>query len=181
MVINDTDAGIFSSFCHFCLSQASWSRVQFCAYASRDLPASSRFILNSLMRYSRDGFTSPCHIFCTEDADGVNPRVFIKLKCGCTLDTSPKYIQHVADPDVASVPSTTSEFRKELASLSDQDLSFLAGVVAVAQSVEPFVTFWYDSVGPCWSFSQKVSLISKFGAILCLLCFWKGSLSSMAL
>ena len=90
------------------------------------------------MRYFCDGFTPLCHILRTEDADGVNPRVFIKLKCGRTLDTSPEYLQHVADPDVASVPSTISEFRKQISSLSDEDLSFLGN----PRALEPIEREW---------------------------------------
>ena len=78
------------------------------------------------MRYSCDGFTSLCHILHTDDEDGSSPKIFIKLRCGRTLHTSPEFLQNVDDLDVASVSSTISKFRKQVDTLSDADLSFLA-------------------------------------------------------
>ena len=138
MVINDTNASIFSMFCNYCSSKASQSRAHFCSYAWCDPSVPSFFIPNSLMRYSCDGFTSACRILRTEDVDGVNPRVFFKLKCGCILDTSSKHLQHIVDPDIALVPSKPADFWERLASLSDADLSFLAN----PQALDPIEKEW---------------------------------------
>ena len=126
MVINDTKAGIFSTFCHFCAMGASTNRVHFCSYATNVESPSLPLVPQSILRYSRDGFTSPCRILRVDYADGVSPRIFIKLQCGRTLYTSSEHLQHLGDPDIASVPSKVDDFWKQVDSLSDEDLSFLA-------------------------------------------------------
>ena len=126
MVINDTDAGIFSTLCHFCAKGASKYWVQFCSYATIVESQSLPLVPQSILRYSFDGFTSPCRILSVEDVDGVSPRNFIKLQCGRTLYTSLENLQHLSDPDITSVPSKVDDFRTQVDSLSDEGLSFLS-------------------------------------------------------
>ena len=132
-VINDSNSGIFSTFCHFCSAQASGLWAHFCSYSTRAKSVSSIYAPHSVMRYSCDGYTSPCQIIHVDNEDGVSPVISIKLQCGRILRTSPEHLQHLADPDVASVPSTVAEYQKQVDSLSDEDLSFLAN----PQALEP--------------------------------------------
>ena len=121
MVINDTDAGIFSTFCHFCARGASTSQVQFCSYAMNVGSQSLSLAPQSILRYSWDSFTSPCQILRVEDEDGVSPRIFIKLQCGRTLHKSLEHLQHLRDLDIASVPSKVDDFCKQVDSLLRED------------------------------------------------------------
>ena len=145
MVINDTVSGIFSTFCHHCLQHASSTRVHFCSYATRTCTHTSILAPDSVLRYSRDGFTSSCRILRVDEEDGVSPCIFIKMKCGRTLYTSPEHLQHLHDPDVASVPSTVDDFRQQVASLSDEDLSFLANPQPL-ESIEIEWLQWHNSL-----------------------------------
>ena len=42
------------------------------------------------------------------------------------MKTSPEFLCHPVDPDIASIPSTVPDFRKELEHISDADLAFLS-------------------------------------------------------
>ena len=170
MMINDTNADIFSMFCDYCSSIASQSRAHFCSYASRDPSIPSLFIPNSIMRYSCDGFTSACRILRTEDVDGVNSSVFIKLKCGRILDTSPEHLQHIADPDVALVPSKPADFREHFASLSDADLSFLANPQAL-EPIEKEWLQWHNCLNHL-SHNGMIQLVHAGVLPKKFLCFW---------
>ena len=61
-----------------------------------------------------------------------------QLKCGRTLNTSLEHLQHPHDPDAASVPSTLDDFCQQVASLSNDDLSFLTNT----NSLEPIKKEW---------------------------------------
>ena len=42
------------------------------------------------------------------------------------LETSPEFVHHPDDPNIASIPSTVPNFRRELENILDMDLTFLA-------------------------------------------------------
>ena len=122
MVINKMNQGLFLPFCHFCSQKASSLKVPLCTFFTR-LPVSPiSFLPNSTMRYSCDGFTSLCRILSTDGVNEPGPKIYIKLSCDHTLHTSPEFLQHVEDSDVASVPSTLADYRKQIDDLSDDDL-----------------------------------------------------------
>ena len=137
MVINDSASGIFSSFCHYISHGASSARVHFCTFATTSR-SHNIFIPHLVWRYSRDGFTSSCQILHTVDAQGFSPQIVIKLQCGRVLHTSPEYLQHMEDPDVALIPAKVSEFRKKVDLLSDDNLSFLAN----PRALDPLEEDW---------------------------------------
>ena len=131
MVINNSVSGIFSTFCHYISHGASLARVHFCTFATASSPHNI-FIPHLVWQYSWDGFTSSCQILHTVDAPGFSPQIVIKLLCGRILHTSPEYLQHMEDPDVAS------NFWKEVNLLSDDDLSFLAN----PRALDPLEEDW---------------------------------------
>ena len=91
------------------------------------------------MCYSCDGFTSLCRILSVDDAINHAPKLLIKLTYGGILYTSLEFLQHVEDHDVASVPSTLSQYRKHLDLISvDDNLSFLAN----PRSLSPLEQEW---------------------------------------
>ena len=137
MVINESASGIFSTFCHFISHGASSARAQFCSFTTKS-SSHNIFVPHSVWRYSRDGFTSPCQVLRMADSEGVSPQIVIKLQCGRVLHTSPEFLQHMEDPDVALIPSKVSQFRKEVDLLSDDDLSFLAN----PRALEPVEEEW---------------------------------------
>ena len=125
--MNDDLPGLFNAFCQFCESATSSVRAQCCSFATTVGDVSSpRFLLSAVMRYSKDGFTSPCAVVQTVDPSIPDSKFLIKLRCGRILETSPEFLHHPRDPDIASIPSTVPTFRRELDNISEIDLALLA-------------------------------------------------------
>ena len=102
-------------------------RAHYCTFrvASGDVSSPS-FPLSAVMRYSKDGFTSPCTILKSVDPAKPDSQFLLKLQCGRILESSPEFVHHPDDPDIAAIPSTVPNFRRELENVSDLDLAFLA-------------------------------------------------------
>lgn len=126
MVVNDDLPGLFNAFCQYCEAVESSLRAQYCSFASTagDVLSPS-FPLSVVMRYSKDGFTSPCTVLQTVDPSILDSKFLVKLNCGRILEASPEFLHHPDDPDIASIPSTIPTFWRELENISDLDLAFL--------------------------------------------------------
>ena len=127
MVVNDDLPSLFSALCQYCSSSASSLRAHYCVFrvASGDVSSPS-FPLSAVMRYSKDGFTSPCAILKSVDPAKPDSQFLLKLQCGRILESSPEFVHHPDDPDIAAIPSTVPNFRREFDNVSDLDLAFLA-------------------------------------------------------
>ena len=134
LVINDDAPGLFTVFCDFWGTRASSLRAQYCSFNTHQNTVSSSapfpsIPLASVMRYSKDSFTSPCTVLQSVNPMDPDSKFTIKLKCGRVLQTTQEFLHHPADPDIAAIPSTVPDFRRELENISDSDLHFLANPV----------------------------------------------------
>ena len=128
MIVNDEVPKIFHTFCQFCSHSVSALRSHYCCYntsASSSKDLQSLFPLSPVMRYSKDGFTSPCTVLQSVDPSIPDSHFTIKLKCVRVLQVSPEYVSHPADPDIAAIPSTVPDFQRDVNLLSANDLAFL--------------------------------------------------------
>ena len=57
----------------------------------------------------------------------------IKLESGRVFNTFPVFLQHHDDIDIACIPTNENDYAKEIPSLSNDDLSFLAHLTALSQ------------------------------------------------
>lgn len=124
----------FEKFCHFCSTKSASIRHPWSSYFSAHTtidnePTILQFKPGTKLRYSRDGYTSSCVVLESSVSD---PNVInIRLYDGEELSTSPTFLQHIDDPDIACVPESPSDFVREVPMLDDEDLSFLSNPKAL--------------------------------------------------